>query len=70
MVLVANYGKTSTKEFKNAVDAINLVESKILGVVITGTPKRTGVYAKYMRKHGNVYAYHNYEHKEGNESKK
>lgn len=70
VVLVANYGKTSTKEFKNAVDAINLVESKILGVVITGTPKRTGVYAKYMRKHGNVYAYYDYEYKDHDKDNK
>jgi capsular exopolysaccharide synthesis family protein len=64
VVLVANYGKTSTKEFKVAVDSINLVGSTILGVVIMGTPKRAGVYAKYTRKHGSVYAYYNYDERD------
>ncbi len=61
LVLVANYSKTSSKELKDAIDAIKLVDSNILGVVITGTPKKTGIYAKYMRKNGNVYAYYDYE---------
>ena len=58
LVLVANYSKTSMKELETAVDAVKLVESNILGVVIMGTPKRTGVYARYMKKHGNVYGYY------------
>ncbi len=60
IVLVAQYSNTGSKAFQYTVDSVKRVSANVLGVVIAGTPKKSGIYGKYMRKNGYHYNYYDY----------